>query len=100
VQQEMESIDKDQSRLRENMKALKGSPEEKALLQRYSKQLDGQEDRLAALQKEVADRIAKRNQLQSEVDAMVMKLTIDETLSALQTTAAIRERSRLTYPKA
>jgi uncharacterized protein YecT (DUF1311 family) len=29
----MEAIDKDQARLRENMKALKGSPEEKALLQ-------------------------------------------------------------------
>lgn len=80
VQQEMELIDKDQSRLRENMKALKGSPEEKALLQRYTKQLDGQEDRLAALQKEAANRKAKRNQLQSELDAMVMKLTIDETL--------------------
>ena len=80
VQQEMELIDKDQSRLRENMKALKGSPEEKALLQRYTKQLDGQEDRLAALQKEAANRKAKRNQLQSELDAMVTKLTIDETL--------------------
>lgn len=78
--QEMESIDKDQSRLRENMKALKGSQEEKALLQRYTKELDGQEDRLAALQKEMADRKAKRNQLQCEMDAMVMKLTIDEPL--------------------
>ena len=46
VQQEMESIDKDQSRLRENIKALKGSSEEKALLQRYTKELDDQEDRL------------------------------------------------------
>jgi predicted nucleic acid-binding Zn-ribbon protein len=80
VQQGMESIDKDQSRLRENMKALKGSPEEKALLKRYTKQLDGQEDRLAALRKEVVDLKAKRNQLQSELDSMVMKLTIDETL--------------------
>jgi hypothetical protein len=32
------------------MKPLKGSPEEKVLLQRYIKWLDGQEDRLAALQ--------------------------------------------------
>jgi len=80
VQQEMESIDKDQGRLRENMKALKGSPEEKALLQRYTKQLDGQEDRLAALQKEAADLKAKRTQLQEQLDAMVMKLSIDEVL--------------------
>jgi len=79
VQQEMESIDKDQSRLRENIKALKGSSEEKALLQRYTKELDDQENRLAALRKEAADHKAKRNQLQSELDAMVTKLTIDET---------------------
>ena len=30
---------------------------------RYTKELDGQEDRLAALRKEAADRKAKRNQL-------------------------------------
>src|SRR5215469_15538813 len=35
--------------------------------------------RLAALRKEAADRKAKRNQLQSELDAMVMNLTTDET---------------------
>ena len=59
---------------------LKGKSEEKALLRRYTKELDGQEDRLAALRKETADRKAKRNQLQSELDAMVMNLTIDETM--------------------
>jgi hypothetical protein len=45
-QQEVDAITKDQARLRENMKALKGSAEEKALLQRYTHQLDSQEDRL------------------------------------------------------
>ena len=54
-QQEVESITKDQGRLRENMKALKGSPEEKALLQRYTHQLDSQEDRLNTLTKEISD---------------------------------------------
>ena len=38
-------------RLRENIKALKGSAEEKALLQRYTKQLNGQESRLEELKK-------------------------------------------------
>jgi hypothetical protein len=47
--QELDAITTDQARLRENMKALKGSAEEKALLQRYTRQLDQQEDRLAAL---------------------------------------------------
>ena len=80
VQQEMESIDKDQGRLRENMKALKGSSEEKALLQRYTKQLDSQEDRLAALQKHAADLKAKRAPLQSEMDDLVAKIAFDEKL--------------------
>jgi len=79
-QQEMEAIDKDQARLRENMKALKGSAEEKALLQRYTRQLDGQEDRLAALKKENADLQAKQARLQAELDGMVQEIAANETL--------------------
>ena len=79
-QQEMEAIDKDQARLRENMKALKGSPEEKALLQRYTRQLDGQEDRLAALKKENADLLGKRMKLQGELEGMVQEIAANETL--------------------
>lgn len=77
---EMESIDHDQARLRENMKALKGSAEEKILLQRYTKQLDGQEDRLAVLQKEIKEQKTKRAMLQGELDVMVQQMAVDETL--------------------
>jgi hypothetical protein len=79
-QTEMEAIDKDQARLRENMKALKGSPEEKALLQRYTRQLDGQEDRLAVLKKENADLQTKRAALQAQLNGMVQEIAVDETL--------------------
>jgi hypothetical protein len=79
-QGEMESINQDQSRLRENMKALKGSAEEKALLERYTKQLDGQEDRLAELQKEIKEQRMKRAALQSQLDAMVEAMALDERL--------------------
>jgi hypothetical protein len=79
-QAEMESIDRDQVRLRENMKALKGSAEEKTLLQRYTGQLDVQEDRLAELQKEIKEQGLKRAALQSQLDAMVEELALDETL--------------------
>jgi len=79
-QMEMEAIDKDQARLRENMKALKGSPEEKALLQRYTKQLDGQEDRLAELKKENVDLQGKRTKLQGELEGMVQEIAANETL--------------------
>src|SRR5262249_9441141 len=41
----------DQGRLRENMKALKGSVEEKALLQRYTRQLDEEENQIDGLRK-------------------------------------------------
>ena len=79
-EQESELIDKDQARLRENMKALRGSPEEKALLQRYARELDAQEDRLAGLRKEISDLKAKRAELQAELDTMVMQIGVDETL--------------------
>jgi hypothetical protein len=78
-QQETELIDKDQARLRENMKALRGSPEEKALLQRYTRELDAQEDRLAGLRKETSELKAKQAQLQAELDAIVMQIGVDET---------------------
>ena len=77
-QQETESIEKGQTRLRENMKALKGSPEEKALLLRYAKELDGQEDRLASLQKEIGEQKTKREGLQAQFDALVQGISIEQ----------------------
>ena len=77
-QQEMEAIDKDQARVRENMKALKGR--ERALLQRYTKRLDRQENHLSTLQKEAADVKAKRAELQTLLEAMIQSLVADETL--------------------
>src|SRR5262249_29121293 len=52
-QHDIERIVDDQARLRENMKALKGSAEEKALIQRYTRQLDEQETKLDALRKTI-----------------------------------------------
>jgi hypothetical protein len=77
-QHEVDSINKDQSRLRENMKALKGSTEEKALLVRYTRQLDQQEDRLVALQNEVADLTGKKAKADSELDQMIQGIAMDE----------------------
>jgi len=75
---QMEAIEKDQARLRENMKALKGSTEERALIQRYTRELDSQEDRLAALRKEKADFDAKEEQAQQELEAIVGQIVLDE----------------------
>jgi hypothetical protein len=76
--QEVTEITKDQSRLRENMKALKGSAEEKALIQRYTNQLNSQEDRFASLRKETADLKAQRDQAEQELERMVLKINLDE----------------------
>ena len=78
-QHEVETITKDQARLRENMKALKGSAEEKALLQRYAHQLDSQEDRLNALGKEISDLQEKQNQARAQLDQIVQQITLDES---------------------
>jgi septal ring factor EnvC (AmiA/AmiB activator) len=64
--QEQESIAKDQARMRENMKALKGSAEEKSLLQRYTRQLDSQEDRLNTLQKQISDLQERKEKAEAE----------------------------------
>ena len=79
-QQELDSITGDQTRLRENMKALKGSAEEKTLLKRYVSQLDAQEDRIAALRAEVAGLKQKREAAQAELDKTLENLTLDVTL--------------------
>jgi len=79
-QAEIATITKDQDRLRENMKALKGSPEEKALLTRYTGELNAQEDRLAALNKEIAALQVQRTAAQADYDNKLNALTLDESV--------------------
>jgi Carboxypeptidase regulatory-like domain len=76
--QEVNQITNDQNRLRENMKALKGSAEEKALTQRYTGQLNTQEDRLATLHTEMTDLKAQRDQAQQKLERMVLAINMDE----------------------
>ncbi len=78
--QESDQISSDQARIRENMKALRGGAEEHALLQRYTTELNTQEDKLAALRKEIAEFQAQRNQANSELESMIMNLNLDESL--------------------
>lgn len=73
---EMTKIFDDQQRLRENMKALKGSPEEKALLQRYTGQLNQQETRLDELRKQVADLEKQEEAAQQSLNQMIQELSI------------------------
>jgi chromosome segregation ATPase len=67
----------DQQRLRENMKALRGSAEEKQLLQRYTRQLNEQEDRLASLQQEGARLAAARAAANAELSRLIGTVSFD-----------------------
>ena len=76
----MDKIFDDQQRLRENMKALKGSAEEKQLLQRYTQQLNDQENRLEALRKEAQQLEAQQVKEQAVLDKMIQDLSFDVRL--------------------
>ncbi len=73
-------IGDDQKRVRENMKALKGSAEEKALVERYVRELNEQEDRVESLQHELADLQQKHETAQRTLDEMIEGLQMDVTL--------------------
>jgi hypothetical protein len=79
-EEEASKIFDDQQRLRENMKALKGSPEERTLLQRYTRQLNEQEDRLAALKTEVEQLTAQVDKAQAGLDQMIVELAFDDKM--------------------
>jgi len=76
-QKDIERIVDDQGRLRENMKALRGSAEEKALLQRYTKQLDDQETQIAGLRKKIQDTEAQRDAAKEQLDQMINDLQLE-----------------------
>jgi hypothetical protein len=79
-QKDIDWIVEDQGRLRENMKALRGSAEEKALLQRYTKQLDEQETQLDVLRKKIKDTEAQRDKANEQLEKMIDELQIEATL--------------------
>lgn len=74
---EMTKIFDDQQRLRENMKALKGSAEEKALLQRYTGQLNQQENRLEELRRQMDDLEKQEASAQETLNRMIQELSIE-----------------------
>lgn len=66
-EREVDTIGRDQQRVRENMQALKGSREERELLQRYVRQLGEQETRLEAVRAELAKLTETRQKAQDEL---------------------------------
>lgn len=79
-QSESDEIFKDQSRLRENMKSLRGSAEERDLTQRYTKELGDQENKLETLRHEISELESQRVKAQQSLDAMIEKMAFDITI--------------------
>lgn len=77
---QVSGIAEDQKRVRENMKALKGSAEEKALLERYARELNDQEDRVQSLQRETSDLQQKRDAAQKALTEMIERLEVEAIL--------------------
>ncbi len=77
---EIERIEKDQARVRENLTALKTSAEERQLVARYAAQLNTQEDRLVVLRREVEDLELQRGKAQEELVRLANALTLDVTM--------------------
>ena len=83
IKMQQKSIDQiftDQGRLRENMKALKGSAEEKTLLQRYTKQLDEEETQLDTLRKGKQGTETEQQLANAVLQKMIQELQLDVTL--------------------
>jgi hypothetical protein len=74
---EIERIEKDQTRVRENLAALKTSAEERQLVARYATQLNTQEDRLVVLRKEIEDLEVQRSNAQEELTRLANAVSID-----------------------
>jgi predicted RNase H-like nuclease (RuvC/YqgF family) len=74
---EQQMIGQDQARVRENMKALRGSAEEKPLLHRYTRQLDAQETRLETLREETTRTTASRDSANQELARTISELSFD-----------------------
>ena len=87
------TIVNDQQRLRENMKALRGSAEEKLLLQRYTGQLDQQETTLESLRQAIAKTEKERETARAELARLVAELSFE----AYGLTAAFAILSAPTY---
>jgi len=80
IDKEVSDIGEDQSRLRDNIKALTATAEAKQLISRYVAKADTQETRLEQLNKDKQSLQGERVKLQSDLEGMIRGLAIDRQL--------------------
>ncbi|MGE0105067.1 MAG: carboxypeptidase regulatory-like domain-containing protein [Blastocatellales bacterium] len=78
---EINTITKDQERMRENLKALGKTEEEKRLVQRYVNRIAEDEDRIEGLQAEVRKLNDERAVLQRQVDDRIRGLALEKRMN-------------------
>jgi hypothetical protein len=76
-EQEIETIERDQARVRENIKALGSSRGDRGLLDRYTRQLSAQEDRLEALRRELAQLTGRVRSLEAEAEQLIEAISLE-----------------------
>jgi hypothetical protein len=76
----IDEISNDQKRLRDNLAALKGSAEERALVRRYTDELNQQEDKLAALRKDQESLRQQRTAADADLSTKIQSLEFDEKI--------------------
>ena len=74
------TIANDQQRIRENIQALGSARQERALRERYTRELNAQEDQLRELQAQIAKLSTERDQRRAELSRLMQKLTFEVTV--------------------
>lgn len=72
-------IVEDQARVRENMKALRGTSEERQLLQRYTRQLNAQEDTLIEVQRQLEAASTDRDRVRADLGRLIASVSFELT---------------------
>jgi hypothetical protein len=80
AEKEIETIEADQKRLRENINSLGGKPEAKPLLLRYVAKVDAQETRIEQLRKSIADGAAESERIEKERSELLKQLAFEKKL--------------------
>lgn len=80
-QSQVDQIAGDQKRIRENLSALKGTAEERALAKRYTDELNQQEDQLATLRKDLDALQQQRQTAQQDLANEIENLNIEASPS-------------------
>ena len=77
-QKAIDDVEADSTRLHNNLQGLRDSAEERALAQRYAREMNADEDQLQSLRKDLADLEQQRTAAQQALDQAIRSLDLDE----------------------